>query len=75
MAALVERIAAQGSVTREEVRKQAVKPKPGRPKAFTFNYRPPTKAFNLRLSFRKGKAERDEIIAALESILDDLRGA
>ena len=73
MVALVERITSQGGATREEVRKQAAKPKAGRPRAFTFNYRPPTKAFNLRLSFRKGKAERGEIIAALEAILDDLR--
>src|SRR4029453_18825445 len=48
MVALVERITSQGGVTREEVRKQAAKPKAGRPRAFTFNYRPPTKAFNLR---------------------------
>jgi ParB family chromosome partitioning protein len=73
MIALVEKIATQGGATREEVRKQTAKPKAGRPKAFTFNYRPPTKAFNLRLSFRKGKADRDEVIAALEAIIEDLR--
>ncbi len=73
MMALLERITSQGGATREDVRKQAAKPKAGRPRAFTFNYRPPTKAFNLRLSFRKGKAERVEIIAALEAILDDLK--
>lgn len=75
MIALVERITSQGGATREEVRKQTLKARPGRPRAFTFNYRPPTKAFSLRLSFRKGKAERDEIISALEAILDDLRSA
>ncbi len=73
MVALVERIASQGGATREQVRTAVAKPKAGRPKAFTFSYRPPTKAFNLRLSFRKGKAERTEIIAALEAIIDDLR--
>jgi ParB family chromosome partitioning protein len=73
MVALVEKIASQGGVTRETVRKEIAKAKPGRPKAFIFNYRPPTKAFNLKLSFRKGKADRDEVIAALEAILDDLR--
>lgn len=73
MMALLERITSQGGATREDVRRQAAKPKAGRPRAFTFNYRPPTKAFNLRLSFRKGKAERVEIIAALEAILDDLK--
>jgi ParB family chromosome partitioning protein len=73
MIALVEKIATQGGATREEVRKQTAKPKVGRPKAFTFSYRPPTKAFNLRLSFRKGKADRDDVIAALEAIIEDLR--
>ncbi len=72
MIALVEKIAS-GGATREELRKQAAKPKVGRPKAFVWAYRPPSKAFNLKLSFRKGKAERDEIIAALEAILNDLR--
>ena len=73
MIALVEKIATQGGATREEVRKQTAKPKAGRPKAFTFSYRPPTKAFNLKLSFRKGKADRDDVIAALEAIISDLR--
>ena len=73
MIALIEKIATQGGATREEVRKQTARPKVGRPKAFTFNYRPPTKAFNLKLSFRKGKADRDDVIAALEAIISDLR--
>ena len=36
-------------------------------------FRPPTKAFNLKLSFNKSRASRDEIIEALEAILKDLR--
>jgi ParB family transcriptional regulator, chromosome partitioning protein len=75
MAALVERIASQGGTTREELRKAvAARAKKGRPKAFTFSYRPESKAFNLKLSFSKGKAEREDVIAALEAILRDLRG-
>jgi ParB family chromosome partitioning protein len=73
MVALIEKIATQGGVTREEVRKQTAKPKVGRPRAFIFSYRPPTKAFNLKLSFRKGKADRAEVIAALQAIIEDLR--
>jgi hypothetical protein len=74
MAALVERISSQGGgLTREAVRKATAKAKAGRPRAFTFNYRPPHKHFSLKLSFRKGKAERDEVIEALESILAELR--
>jgi ParB family chromosome partitioning protein len=74
MLALIEKIA-QGGVTREQVRKETQKPKLGRPKAFTFNFRPPNKAFNLRLSFNKKNASKDEIISALENILEELRKA
>ena len=75
MTALVEKIAAGGrSTTREDVRKAvAAKPKPGRPKAFIFNYRPQHKHFTLKLRFRKGTVERDEVISALEAILTELR--
>lgn len=73
MLALVERVASQGTVTRDQLRKDTQKPKPGRPKAYTFNFRPPSKAFSLRLSFNKKSASKDEIISALESILEELR--
>jgi ParB family chromosome partitioning protein len=75
MAALVEKIASQGGVTRQQLRAEASKPKPGRPKQYVFAYRPPTKAFNLKLSFAKSRASRDEIIDALEAILKELRKA
>ena len=73
MTALVEKIAGQGGATRQQLREAAAKPKPGRPKHYVFAYRPPTKAFNLKLSFTKSRATRDEIIDALEAILRELR--
>ena len=69
----VEKLAAQGGATREAVRKETAKPKLGRPKSFVFAFRPPTKAFNLRLSFSKSKVEKDEIIEALQNIIAELR--
>jgi hypothetical protein len=75
MIALVEKIAATGSATREKVREVTAKPKQGRPKNFTFAYRPPTKQFNLKLSFAKSKVQKDEIISALEAIIAELRAA
>lgn len=72
MVALVERVAAGGG-TRQAVRAETAKAKPGRPKAFVFAFRPPTKAFNLRLSFSKSKVGKTEIIDALEGILRELR--
>ncbi len=75
MTALVEKLASQGGVTRQQMREAAAKPKAGRPKHYVFAFRPPTKAFNLKLSFNKSRASRDEIIDALEAILRDLRKA
>ena len=74
MRALAEKLAGDGGIpTRAALRKQTAKAKPGRPKAFTFNFRPTSKAFNLKMSFRKGQVEKDEIIGALEAILQELR--
>ena len=75
MVALIERMSRDGGATRAEVRKETAKPKPGRPKAFVFSYKAPTKAFNLQLRFTKSKVERDEVIDALEAIIKELRSA
>jgi len=72
MTRLIERIAGQGGATRQQLR-EAVKSKTGRPRHYVFAYRPPTKAFNLKLSFAKSRVNRDEIIDALEAILRELR--
>jgi ParB family chromosome partitioning protein len=73
MVALIEKIARDGNTTREAVRKETAKPKAGRPKAYVFNYRAPTKAFKLHLKFTKARVDRDEVISALEAILKELR--
>ena len=75
MLALVEKLAGQGNATRQAARQEVAKPKPGRPKFFVFAFRPPTKSFDLRLSFKKSKVEKDEIIDALENIIRELRSA
>lgn len=73
MLALVEKLASSGAATRQAVRKETARPKPGRPRHYVFSFRPPTKAFDLRLSFKKPKVDKAEIIAALENILHELR--
>jgi len=75
MTALVEKIASQGGTTRQALREATAKPQPGRPKHFVFAYRPPTKAFNLKISFSKARASKEEVIEALEGIIRDLRKA
>jgi ParB family transcriptional regulator, chromosome partitioning protein len=73
MTALIEKIGRDGGATREAVRKETAKPKAGRPKSYIFSYRPPTKAFKLQLRFTKSRVERDEVISALEAIIQELR--
>jgi len=75
MVALVEKLAGQGAVTRKTTREETAKSKPGRPKSYVFAFRPPTKAFDLRLSFRKSKVEENEIIEALENIIRELKAS
>lgn len=74
MIALVERIAREGVATRQQLREATARPKPGRPKAYVFAYKAPTKAFNLRLKFSKSRVDKEEIIEALEAIIAELHG-
>jgi len=76
MVALIERLTREGGtgpVTRAKARQAAAKPKPGRPKAFVFKYLPPAKTFSLKLQFKKSSVDKDEVIAALEGIIKELR--
>ena len=76
MLALVEKIAAHGVDPRAAPQGTGqAEAGPGRPKAYVFSFRPPTKAFNLRLTFAKKTASKDEVISALEAILDELRNS
>ena len=76
MMALVERLVNGGSgVTRQDVRKETARSESARPKSFVFAFRPQTKQFNLRMSFRKGKVDKSEIISALEAIIKELRAS
>jgi ParB family chromosome partitioning protein len=77
MIAFIEQLTRDGgqAVTREKAREVALagRARRGRPKAFVFQYRPPTKQFNLKLQFRKTEVDRREVIEALEGIIADLR--
>jgi hypothetical protein len=75
MLALVQKMTAHGTTTRNEVRAETAKPNAGKPKPFVFAFRAPTKTFQLRMSFRKGRVEKSEIIAALENIIRELRNS
>ena len=75
MLALVEKMVSQGGMTRQEARKETARPTAVRPKSFVFSFKPPTKTFNLRMTFRKGRVDKNEVIDALEGILKELRSS
>jgi ParB family chromosome partitioning protein len=75
MLALVEKLVAQGGVTRQEVRAQTARGQAARPRPFVFAFKAPTKTFKLRLAFTKSKVDKSEIIDALENIIRELKAA
>lgn len=75
MVAFVEQITRDGGATRRRAREAAAGRRggKGRTKPFVYKYAPPNRTFSLRLAFRKTNVPRDQLIAALEGIIDDLR--
>lgn len=72
---LLERAAGEG-LTRDDIRQQKRSPqrkKGGRAAPFVFHFKAPDKTFNLSLKFRKSEVDRQDLITALEQILDELR--
>jgi len=78
MIALVQRLQKDGGgrATREDARKIAkqgkAKAAKGRPRHYVFRYQPRERSFALSLQFRKSDVPRDEIVKALQSIIEDL---
>ena len=72
MVELVDQIAKTG-MTRAETRKALAKPTTTRSKPFAYKYVAPSKAYSLKLNFRKSRVSRNELISALEEILEELR--
>jgi len=75
MVAFVEKLTRDGGVTRARARQvsAASKGRSLKAKPFIYRFNAPSKAFNMRLSFRKSKVPRKELIETLEGILCDLR--
>jgi ParB family chromosome partitioning protein len=76
MVALVERLQQEGP-TRQGARRLAregkTKSAKGRPRHFVFRYQAREKSFSLSLQFRKAHVPKDEIIRALQNILEELK--
>jgi ParB family chromosome partitioning protein len=76
MVAMVEQLQREGA-TREAARRLAREAKPraaakGRPRRYVFRYQPQEKSFSLSLHFRKSQVPRDEVVRALQAVIEDL---
>jgi ParB family chromosome partitioning protein len=82
MAGLLEKAARQG-LNRDDLRKETRGTGGGksgagrstRSKPYTFRFRSPDKSFNLQLNFRQSTVDRDDLIRALEAILNEIRSS
>jgi ParB family chromosome partitioning protein len=76
MAQLIARVTQEGA-TRDHARRIAKEAKPksagrGRARPFVFRYQPREKTFSLALQFRKSDVPREDIVRALQAIIDEL---
>jgi ParB family chromosome partitioning protein len=75
MTDMIARLQNEGG-TREQARRIAKEAKPksarGRRRNFVFRYQPREKSFTLALQFRKSDVPREDIVRALQSIIDEL---
>jgi ParB family chromosome partitioning protein len=72
---LIDRISGEG-MTREEARRFKREDRPRRSqKTFVFRYEPEDDAFRFRLTFRREKVGREELIETLERVLASVRRA
>ena len=72
IAKMIEEIKRSG-LTRDDVRKMKDDQKgPGRPKGFSFHFRPPDKKFTLNLKFKRSEVSKEEIISTLRDLIESL---
>jgi ParB family chromosome partitioning protein len=68
---LIDRISGEG-ITREEARKHNRPEGERRTKRFVYRFEPDDQAYQFSLSFAKPQVEREELVKALQSILEKL---
>lgn len=76
MVSLIEQLQRDGA-TRQEARRLARETKgrsagKGRPRHYVFRYQPREKSFTLSLQFRKSQVDREEVVRALQRVIEDL---
>lgn len=77
MVELIERLQTEGP-TRQQARRLAAartRVTRGRPRHYVFRFQPREKSFSLSLQFKKSQVGRDEVIQALQAIVEELKKA
>lgn len=73
MIELLEEVARRG-LNRDDLRQRLRRDRSsGRRKPYVFRFKSPDKSYSLALSFRQSEVDRDDLIRALENILEGLR--
>jgi ParB family transcriptional regulator, chromosome partitioning protein len=75
MTTLVEQLQSEGAKSRQHARSLARHARGkgrGRPRNYVFRFQPAEKTFSLALQFRKSHVPREEVVRALQAILDEL---
>ena len=75
MIALIERLQQEGTGTRQAARELAKEAKPkakGRPRNFVFKFQPKEKTFSIAMQFKRSDVPREEVVRALQSVIDEL---
>ena len=75
MIAMLERMQREGTPTRHDARRIAAESKKtrGRPRHYVFRHQARDKAFTLLVHFKKSVVEREELVGALEQVIEELR--
>jgi ParB family chromosome partitioning protein len=71
MIQLLERVANLG-LSRDDLRRRTPRGSSGRRKPFVFTFKSPDKSYRLNLSFRRSAVDREDLISALQEILQQL---
>jgi ParB family chromosome partitioning protein len=75
MIRLLERVSGSG-LTRDDLRRELRKgpgKKSSRRRPFVFRFRPPDRSYSLSLTFRQSDVDPEELLKALEAVVDELR--
>jgi ParB family chromosome partitioning protein len=76
MSELIDRLKTEGPTrvhARRIARTEKAKAARGRPRAYTFRHQAKDKSVALALTFKKGQASREDVVAILQAILEELK--